>query len=374
MCTFLCSTPMQPLLPTQRGRALEAVHRSAPQGAPCHRGIAFGMVVAALLLWACIGKEPQRLLMTTQPSPHTQVSGSAWPQPVRAPQAGAHATAGRTTPEVVAERDVTARSGTFAPPEPRAGTEFPAPVVLLGALPVACALYALAKSRWSALAGPRAARASGACPRPLMAMAAVAEGSIRDANEDSDEEADGAADASEDGDGDGGATTDAVAAPGKRKVKVRRHRGGLPYITLSHSSGAQARLFVHGAAVFSYTDAAGTEWLAMRDDAVLDGTQPVLGGLTLAFPQFGPGDLLDVPFGFARGVPWAVRDFTGDSVTLVLRPSEATQRVWDYQFRCTYRIEVLEYGLHTELVVENLEPRRFFEFQPGWQACTSACP
>jgi D-hexose-6-phosphate mutarotase len=49
---------------------------------------------------------------------------------------------------------------------------------------------------------------------------------------------------------------------------------------------------LHGGCVTSYK--APHEVLALRKDAVFDGSKPIAGGLQLCWPQFGPGKIQQV--------------------------------------------------------------------------------
>lgn len=67
--------------------------------------------------------------------------------------------------------------------------------------------------------------------------------------------------------------------------------------------GHEATVHLHGGCVTSYK--APHETLAIRKDAVFDGSKPIAGGLQICWPQFGPGSIQQ--HGFARNLPWEVR-------------------------------------------------------------------
>jgi glucose-6-phosphate 1-epimerase len=142
---------------------------------------------------------------------------------------------------------------------------------------------------------------------------------------------------------------------------VQTDAGGLEYVALSHPSGASAKIFLFGADVTSYIDAAGTEWIAVRPDSKMDGSKPISGGLSHCFPQFGPGPIQQ--HGFARNVNWAVTAQTESSATFELVPSEYTRKVWDHPFRCRFTVTVQPDHLDTEYVVENTGSGGAFDFQ-----------
>jgi glucose-6-phosphate 1-epimerase len=75
------------------------------------------------------------------------------------------------------------------------------------------------------------------------------------------------------------------------RVGRGNEEAGLGYVELTHDSGASAKVFPFGADVCSFKDSDGTEWIAVRPDAKLDGSKPISGGLSHCFPQFGPGEI-----------------------------------------------------------------------------------
>lgn len=143
----------------------------------------------------------------------------------------------------------------------------------------------------------------------------------------------------------------AMASATATKNAVKRDAAGLDYVDLVCSSGAKARVFLYGADVTSYVDASGTEWIAVRPDAKMDGSKPISGGLSHCFPQFGPGPMQ--LHGFARNLNWTVHHLTNSSVTLELLPSEYTRKMWPYEFRCRFTVTVRPECLDTHLKVDN---------------------
>jgi glucose-6-phosphate 1-epimerase len=153
------------------------------------------------------------------------------------------------------------------------------------------------------------------------------------------------------------ATTGTKVGEGVLKVD----EGGLEYAELTHPSGASAKVFTYGADVTSYVDASGTEWIAVRPDAKMDGSKPISGGLSHCFPQFGPGAIQQ--HGFARNVDWTVHSISESSVTYELTPSDYTRAMWDKPFKCLFTVTLKEDCLDTELVVENTGSAEAFDFQ-----------
>ena len=60
---------------------------------------------------------------------------------------------------------------------------------------------------------------------------------------------------------------------------------GLEYVKLVHPSGSSAEVYLLGGVVTSYKDADGTEFIAVRPDAKMDGSKPISGGLSHCWPQ-----------------------------------------------------------------------------------------
>jgi hypothetical protein len=60
---------------------------------------------------------------------------------------------------------------------------------------------------------------------------------------------------------------------------------GLEYVKLVHPSGASSEVYLYGGVVTSYKDADGTEFIAVRPDAKMDGSKPISGGLSHCWPQ-----------------------------------------------------------------------------------------
>jgi glucose-6-phosphate 1-epimerase len=62
--------------------------------------------------------------------------------------------------------------------------------------------------------------------------------------------------------------------------------GGLEYVKLVHpDSGASAEVYLFGGVVTSFKDGEGTEFIAVRPDAKMDGSKPISGGLSHCWPQ-----------------------------------------------------------------------------------------
>jgi glucose-6-phosphate 1-epimerase len=160
-----------------------------------------------------------------------------------------------------------------------------------------------------------------------------------------------------DGRGAGGAEESAGAVAGG----LLTNDEGLEYVKLIHpDTGASSEIFLLGGVVTSYKDADGTDFIAVRPDAKMDGSKPISGGLSHCFPQFGPGAIQQ--HGFARNLPWTVKSQTGTSVELELAPSDYTKEMWDKEFLCTFSVNLEADQLSTKMLVEN-KGAEAFDFQ-----------
>jgi len=136
---------------------------------------------------------------------------------------------------------------------------------------------------------------------------------------------------------------------------------GLEFIRLISDSGASAEIYLLGGVVTSFKDAEGTEFIAVRPDAKLDGSKPISGGLSHCWPQFGPGEIQQ--HGFARNVNWDVVSSTGTTVELEMLPSDYTKEIWDKEFACRFTVELGSDELKTNMSVKNTGSEESFDFQ-----------
>jgi glucose-6-phosphate 1-epimerase len=136
---------------------------------------------------------------------------------------------------------------------------------------------------------------------------------------------------------------------------------GLEYVKLVHpDTGATSEIYLFGGDVTSYCDGDGTEFIAIRPDAKMDGSKPISGGLSHCFPQFGPGAIQQ--HGFARNVNWSVTSMSDTSVEMQMAPSDYTKAMWDKEFLCTFTVALEPDQLKTKLLVEN-KGTDAFDFQ-----------
>mmetsp|Transcript_3792 Transcript_3792/g.5019 ORF Transcript_3792/g.5019 Transcript_3792/m.5019 type:complete len:344 (+) Transcript_3792:89-1120(+) len=156
---------------------------------------------------------------------------------------------------------------------------------------------------------------------------------------------------------DGGA---AVSTP-EGGAGLLTNDGGLEFVKLVHpETGATSEIYLLGGCVTSYCDGDGTEFIAVRPDAKMDGSKPISGGLSHCWPQFGPGAIQQ--HGFARNVKWVIKDQSDTSVTLVMAPSDYTKEIWDKEFLCTFSVDLEASQLNTKMLVEN-KGAEAFDFQ-----------
>lgn len=127
--------------------------------------------------------------------------------------------------------------------------------------------------------------------------------------------------------------------------------GKLPVVKLKRGND-EATVYLFGACVTSYKKN-GTEWLAVRPDAVMDGSKPISGGLPFCWPQFGPGEIQQ--HGFARNMNWKLLEepSEGGVCVLALSDDETTRKMWPHNFSLQYRIELKDDRLATTFTVEN---------------------
>jgi len=140
------------------------------------------------------------------------------------------------------------------------------------------------------------------------------------------------------------ATSDSSAA-------VLKNDDGLEYVQLTSDNGSKSEVYLFGGVVTSYQDADGTDFIAVRPDAKMDGSKPISGGLSHCWPQFGPGAIQQ--HGFARNVNWSIVDQSSDKVVLEMLPSDYSKDIWDKEFRCEFTVSIDDEQLSTKMLVDN---------------------
>lgn len=134
-------------------------------------------------------------------------------------------------------------------------------------------------------------------------------------------------------------------------------RDDLPHTRLVHPSGARAVVYLQGAHVASWTDAAGIERLFVSEYARWEPGFAIRGGIPVIFPQFADQGPLP-KHGFARTARWEeVEAGTGTEgaafVRLRLADDEATRALWPHPFRAEVRVALGAATLEVALCVEN---------------------
>jgi glucose-6-phosphate 1-epimerase len=125
--------------------------------------------------------------------------------------------------------------------------------------------------------------------------------------------------------------------------------------------------------VLSYKPKGGDDVLYTRPDAVFDKSKPISGGLPHCWPQFGPGAIQT--HGFARNVDWelvSTNDGDEPSMTMALKPSAYSKKMWDKEFVVTETVKLTKTGaLEATLVVEN-KGKESFDFTGSFHTYLSA--
>ena len=134
-------------------------------------------------------------------------------------------------------------------------------------------------------------------------------------------------------------------------------RDDFPRIDLAHPSGARAAVYLQGAHVASWTDAAGAERLFVSARSKYEAGAAVRGGIPVIFPQFADQGPLP-KHGFARTAAWEhVESGTEPrgAAWALLRLSDtgATRALWPHAFRAELRVAVDADSLALALRVAN---------------------
>ena len=81
-------------------------------------------------------------------------------------------------------------------------------------------------------------------------------------------------------------STGSAVADSDTKAGLMTNEDGLEYVKLVHpETGASSEIYLFGGVVTSYIDGEGTEFIAVRPDAKMDGSKPISGGLSHCWPQ-----------------------------------------------------------------------------------------
>ena len=144
------------------------------------------------------------------------------------------------------------------------------------------------------------------------------------------------------------------------RVLIDNGKNGLPKIDLTYDADTSATVYLQGAHLTSWR-CRGSEIMFLSSQSQFSEGMPIRGGIPIAFPQFGLGDM--PPHGFARNLIWSVQssgitDTGAVEVCLLLSDSEKTREMWDHPFQVEFTV-TLDRKLHTALSVSNTGPSQF---------------
>jgi glucose-6-phosphate 1-epimerase len=131
----------------------------------------------------------------------------------------------------------------------------------------------------------------------------------------------------------------------------------LPRVDLAHASGARAAVYLQGAHVASWADAAGTELLFVSARSKYERGAAIRGGIPVIFPQFADQGPLP-KHGFARTAAWehveSGTDPDGTSFAILrLADTDAMRALWPHAFRAEVRVSLDADSLAVALRVAN---------------------
>ncbi|KUI54725.1 Glucose-6-phosphate 1-epimerase [Cytospora mali] len=149
-------------------------------------------------------------------------------------------------------------------------------------------------------------------------------------------------------------------------------------VKASLPTGETVEVLLHGATVLSWKDANGQEKLWLSENAVLNGSKAVRGGIPLVFPVFGTAPdhaaTSKLPqHGFARTSRW---EFLGKSTSESANNSasadlsvkldfglssskldEGIKALWPYEFHLIYSVTLERSSLSTAVVITNKDEK-----------------
>ena len=107
----------------------------------------------------------------------------------------------------------------------------------------------------------------------------------------------------------------------------------------------------------------GDEKIFVSENAILDGTKAIRGGIPIVFPQFAQPLAIMPQHGFARTTVWSLHSFYSDSdsatIELVLTETENTKKVWPHNFCLRYLVKISRTGLYCQLSALNTGQETF---------------
>jgi D-hexose-6-phosphate mutarotase len=148
------------------------------------------------------------------------------------------------------------------------------------------------------------------------------------------------------------------------RVRFEAGQGGLVRAVLS-SAASEAHVYLHGAHVTHFGRPGQPPLLFLSNKSLFQKDKAIRGGVPICFPWFGPrAGHPDSPMhGFARLSEWTVESVGASagnqtSITLGLRDSEETRKVWPHAFAARYTVTAAE-TLGMELLVTNTGKAEF---------------
>lgn len=125
-----------------------------------------------------------------------------------------------------------------------------------------------------------------------------------------------------------------------------KERGGLHYLDISNKS-AQAQIALQGAHLFHFQIKGKRPLLWLSESSYFEKGKPIRGGVPICWPWFGAHKRnKSLPnHGFARTSFWEhaktqERDEQETKVTLVLKSSQESLKLWPYEFELTLDVTV----------------------------------
>ncbi len=126
---------------------------------------------------------------------------------------------------------------------------------------------------------------------------------------------------------------------------IIKQKNGLDYIEISNTN-AQAKIALQGAHLFHYHAKGKKPLLWLSESSYFEAGKPIRGGIPICWPWFGAhkSDTTLPNHGFARTSLWkhikTQEDGHETSVTLRLKSSEETLKLWPYDFELTLELSV----------------------------------
>ncbi len=131
---------------------------------------------------------------------------------------------------------------------------------------------------------------------------------------------------------------------------------GAPVLTVLTRDGAQATISLRGGQVIHWQPAGGRPWLYLSDDACLDGSAPIRGGVPVCFPQFANQGKLP-KHGLVRTVPWTLIEHRDNDdhamLTLGTASTPESEAIWPFSFDLELTVAVGAERLDVELAITN---------------------